>query len=454
METGSTLEQKQQKKEVLLNYTIFDFVGEVTDATSLKDGGSGKKRKNRTRPVPVPKIAEKIRKAVKNLIKAYNGEKWVEPLKTVKGHERLVLAVLLAHTFFGTETVEIGFYVRKIFDYSSSSEIFSLIQQLFSKESRLVKEGYVDVLNAGGEYPYFEIYVRLNPSRFGEVPTISTLFSDVKMDGLEDMWDNFNSGIRSINVNTITVTSTDEIILDPDVMDELEDYYRLVERVVEKRDSTAIGLFYGPPGTGKTLAGKNIAYRLGIPFIKTDLASIFSTWYGASLGRLQSLFYTAKNKKAILQIDEVDTLIISRDMIKDTEDRKLANIFLTLLEDYNWILILTTNTADSLDWALRRRLDYLIHFPIPSFETRKRLWMYYLRREKLVSDENYVDLDKISTIPLSGGDIVKAVKRLKNRVERTGIVEVNTEVLVASIRPAYPRSDAKVERRRAGFVTR
>jgi SpoVK/Ycf46/Vps4 family AAA+-type ATPase len=74
------------------------------------------------------------------------------------------------------------------------------------------------------------------------------------------------------------------------------------------------------------------------------------------------------------------------------------------MEDYPGAVILATNFKRNIDDAFVRRLDFVVDFPFPEPEDRKRIWKLLLPRAAPVADD--VDIDFLATqFKLSGGAI-------------------------------------------------
>ena len=74
------------------------------------------------------------------------------------------------------------------------------------------------------------------------------------------------------------------------------------------------------------------------------------------------------------------------------------------MEGYPGAVILATNFRRNIDDAFIRRLDFVIDFPFPEKEDRKRIWQKVLPDEAPLADD--IDLDFLSEkFKLSGGAI-------------------------------------------------
>lgn len=136
-------------------------------------------------------------------------------------------------------------------------------------------------------------------------------------------------------------------------------------------------LFYGPPGTGKTMGAQVIAADLKMPLYRIDVSKITSKYIGETEKNLGALFDEANRKNVILFFDEADTLFAKRSEISNSNDR-YANMetgyLLQKIEEYKGVAILSTNYLENIDTAFRRRLQYIIRFPLPDEKMRLCLW--------------------------------------------------------------------------------
>jgi hypothetical protein len=136
-------------------------------------------------------------------------------------------------------------------------------------------------------------------------------------------------------------------------------------------------LFYGPPGTGKTLTATLLGKHTGKDVFRVDLSRVVSKYIGETEKNLSRLFDKAENKNWILFFDEADALFGKRTDIRDAHD-KYANqevaYLLQRIESYNGLVILASNQRANIDDAFVRRLQAIIHFPMPRPEERYEIW--------------------------------------------------------------------------------
>ena len=150
-------------------------------------------------------------------------------------------------------------------------------------------------------------------------------------------------------------------------------------------------LFSGPSGTGKTLASQIIAREIGDSEIfQCDLAKTVSKYIGESEKNLDAIFQAAEKSRAVLVFDEADVLFGKRTEIRDAHDR-YANLevgyLLQRMESYEGLVILTTNSRDSMDSAFLRRLRFIAEFPVPQAGDREKIWQRVFPPELNLADD-------------------------------------------------------------------
>lgn len=136
-------------------------------------------------------------------------------------------------------------------------------------------------------------------------------------------------------------------------------------------------LFYGAPGTGKTMAAQVMATSLGLPLYRVDLSQLISKYIGETQKNIGRIFEEADRQDCILLFDEADAVFTKRSDVSDAQDRYSnaeTAYLLQRIEQYGGICILATNLLQNFDDAFRRRISYMVHFPLPDAELRRELW--------------------------------------------------------------------------------
>ena len=171
-------------------------------------------------------------------------------------------------------------------------------------------------------------------------------------------------------------------------------------------------LFYGPPGTGKTLTAGLLGKLANLDVYRVDLSMVVSKYIGETEKNLEKVFSKAEHKNWILFFDEADALFGKRTSISDAHD-KYANqeiaYLLQRLEDYNGLVILSSNMRGNVDEAFGRRLQSIVHFPVPRYKERLQLWQNSFSKKSGLADD--VNLEWVAEkYELAGGSIINVVQ--------------------------------------------
>lgn len=192
-------------------------------------------------------------------------------------------------------------------------------------------------------------------------------------------------------------------------------------------------LFHGPPGTGKTLTAGLFGKLANVDVYRVDLSMVISKYIGETEKNLEKVFAKAEHKNWILFFDEADALFGKRTSISDAHD-KYANqeiaYLLQRLEDYNGLVILSSNMRSNVDDAFGRRIQSIIHFPVPKYAERLHLWKQSYSTHTTFA--NNVDMELIAEkFELAGGSIINvaqysslmALNRNENIIRYTDIID-------------------------------
>ncbi len=178
-------------------------------------------------------------------------------------------------------------------------------------------------------------------------------------------------------------------------------------------------MFSGPSGTGKTMCAGLVAREVGLELYRVDLSRVVSKYIGETEQRLGALFDEATQVGAALLFDEADSLFGRRTEIKSSHDRYAnleVNYLLQRLEEFDGLVMLTTNFATSIDEAFVRRLRFRVNFPFPVAADRTALWERMLPPELPLDADDPLELDWMGeSFELSGGHI-------KNTMLRAGMM--------------------------------
>lgn len=186
-------------------------------------------------------------------------------------------------------------------------------------------------------------------------------------------------------------------------------------------------LLYGPPGTGKSYLAKAVATEADSTFFSVSSSDLVSKWQGESERLVKQLFEMARESpggRAIVFIDEVDSLCGSRSEGESDSSRRIKTEFLVQMDGVGKsagsVLILgATNVPWELDAAIRRRFEKRVYIPLPEGEARTYMVRLHLGdTPNTLSDR---DFEKIGSITqgASGSDIQVLVKEALMQPLRT-----------------------------------
>jgi hypothetical protein len=209
-----------------------------------------------------------------------------------------------------------------------------------------------------------------------------------------------------------------------------------ISTVTATRPSGSLTMIYsGAPGTGKTFTARAVAGELNRELMIVDAERILSKWHGDTEHNLQRVFeaYTQMadscHTAPLMLLNECDQLLGRRDLITDSNssqtEYRMLNILLEHLEQFQGVLIATTNRIEALDEALSRRFDIKLIFPMPDAELRLVLWGTHSPSSVPLSSD--VNLQHIaSKYCFSGGQIsICAAASIRNAVHRGDHVTMN-----------------------------
>ena len=140
-------------------------------------------------------------------------------------------------------------------------------------------------------------------------------------------------------------------------------------------------LFTGPSGTGKTLTARYLAARLNLDLYRVDLAAAVSKYIGETERNLDRVLARAEELDILLLLDEGDALMTRRTEVSNANDRYAnleTNFLLQRLENFDGIVVITTNAGSRIDPAFLRRIDVAVDFVPPDADQRWQLWLAHL----------------------------------------------------------------------------
>lgn len=191
-------------------------------------------------------------------------------------------------------------------------------------------------------------------------------------------------------------------------------------------------LFHGAPGCGKTEFVLQLARATKRPIMKVQVTDFMSKWVGESESNLKKVFHSYRrfvreaSVAPILFLNECDQIIGKRVNVSDSVDQmnnSLQNILLEEMEDFQGILVGTTNLVHNMDKAFERRFLFKLEFPAPNANSQSRIWSALMP-----SLPQEVIKHIVSSFDFSPSEINNVVKRY--RIEKMIFPETEYETLL------------------------
>lgn len=238
-----------------------------------------------------------------------------------------------------------------------------------------------------------------------------------------------NKAFERVISNTLKAQGYDEIekdekpsvdlpsSYDPNFVNSDCDLTELMQGI--KASKNARICLYGVPGTGKSAYAKFIAKSLKKPIIIKKGSDLLSMFVGGTEQNIALAFKEAKDKKAVLVFDEVDSFLQDRSMAARSWEVTQVNEMLVQMESFDGIFIATTNLIDNLDKACLRRFDLKLEFGYLLPEQARNLFKKECALLKVKFDETASK--KVSNLGLlAPGDFASVRRQAKFRPIKNG----------------------------------
>lgn len=170
-------------------------------------------------------------------------------------------------------------------------------------------------------------------------------------------------------------------------------------------------LFTGASGTGKTMAAEVLAKDLSLVLYQIDLSTVVSKYIGETEKHLSAIFREAEMSQNLLFFDEADSLFGKRTEVSDAHDHYAnleVNYLLQRIEQYEGLVVLSTNLQRNMDEAFLRRMHDVVDFPTPDERQREQIWRRHIPQAAPLDGD--VDFGFLARqFKLTGGVIKNAV---------------------------------------------
>lgn len=200
----------------------------------------------------------------------------------------------------------------------------------------------------------------------------------------------------------------------PDFINSDIDLNLLLEGIESSKEARIC--LYGPAGTGKSAYGKYVAKKLEKPFLLKKGSDLISPYVGMTEKNIARAFEEAKDTKAVLVFDEVDSFLQDRTKAKQSWESTQVNEMLVQMENYKGVFIATTNLIDTLDKASLRRFDLKLMFDYLTPKQADAMFELYIKELQLQKKSQY---DVKTLRDLTPGDFAAVLRQNRFRPIKT-----------------------------------
>jgi SpoVK/Ycf46/Vps4 family AAA+-type ATPase len=195
-------------------------------------------------------------------------------------------------------------------------------------------------------------------------------------------------------------------------------------------------LLYGPPGTGKTEFAKHLARTLNRKLVIKKASDLLNCYVGETEKAIRRMFKDAEKAKAILFLDEADSLIRDRSGAARNWEVTQVNEMLTQMENFKGIFIAATNFEGELDTASRRRFTLKVKFGYLKPEGIEKMWKAFFPSLEMPDAVRNIRM-------LTPGDFNAAYGSLRFY----DVSELTSETVLDALKSEVAYKDGREERR-------
>ncbi|MBI9037737.1 MAG: AAA family ATPase [Bacteroidales bacterium] len=282
---------------------------------------------------------------------------------------------LIWKTLSGKESTDIGRALEGIYD--NPSKRLKYMQRILSRDNVLVKNNLIEIVEARF---FNDTEIKLTDNSLNILNEC-----DIKLFVNKKKKENILSP-HEIPFRKLIFSESEmrQLFLLKDLLDDVklrETQKRLIDKNLPKG---VTALLHGVSGTGKTEIVKQIAKETNRELMKVEISQSKSMWFGESEKVIKRIFTDYKSfakdceRMPILLFNEADAIISKRRELGNSSvaqtENAIQNILLEELENFDGILIATTNLANNLDSAFERRFLFKIQFHKPNTTVRAKIW--------------------------------------------------------------------------------
>jgi hypothetical protein len=343
-----------------------------------------------------------------NLIRYCNKKHFVDTLL-----DAYVCIAVCVKSVFDNDTFNFSYMDNYI--NMGKSYIQYMRREILNENWEPISEGLIE--NAGGDIVDFNPELRLTPKGF-----------DFFLRELDpDMLHFLRARFGKVNIPLILPKNIEKVDLhfNPDFRSRIDrmstilmpqkfaDYQASFPKNAKMKGLTI--LLHGAPGTGKTQLVLNLSKLTKRPIMKIDITMVLDKWVGNSEKNLLNIF---KNHKTacermevapILFLNECDQILGKRIGIRNSVDsmnNALQNILLEQMEQFDGIMIGSTNNTNNIDEAFERRFTMKFEFESPNELAMISIWKSSIKGLRQNEARELVKQFKFS-----GGEISNVARR-------------------------------------------
>lgn len=202
-------------------------------------------------------------------------------------------------------------------------------------------------------------------------------------------------------------------VYDPKFINTTTDLELLTQGIKEHQNARLC--LYGAAGTGKSAFGRYIAETLDKPLLLKKGSDLISMYVGGTEKNIAAAFEEAREEKAVLVFDEVDSFLADRSGAQRNWEVTQVNEMLVQMENFEGIFIATTNLIDNLDKASLRRFDLKLEFDFLKAEQSWNMFLSYCKDLKLAKPSTSFKRAVESLRHLTPGDFAAVARQNKFR---------------------------------------
>jgi SpoVK/Ycf46/Vps4 family AAA+-type ATPase len=213
-------------------------------------------------------------------------------------------------------------------------------------------------------------------------------------------------------------------------------------------------LLVGIPGSGKSLSAKAFGTALGIPTLKLDIGSLFSSLVGDSEAKTKATLELAEAMApCVLWADEIDKGLSGAQGSGNNDSGVTRRVFGAILE---WMqnrkkpvfVVATANQVESLppEFLRKGRFDEIFALDLPTAEEREQIIKVQLKKYR--RDYKKFSLQPIveATNSFSGAEIEGVIVEALYDAFDSGEKELTTEYVVKASESIIPLSKVMAEK--------